>query len=100
MQKAIDAPNALNIDTFAKLTFPHGFLPREMLGKMLKADFRKNPDGPQIELLSYQDPYSDGPFWYIKYSTNQPGKGIVEKTMPVRFYEFDGFRYCIIAYPD
>ena len=37
MKQAIDALNALDIDTFAKITFPHGFLPREMLGKMLQA---------------------------------------------------------------
>lgn len=100
MHQAIDALNVLDIDTFAKLTFPHGFLPREMLGKMLQAGLQKNPDGPQIELLSYETPYEDGAFWYIKHTTNQPEKGTVEEAMPVRFYEFDGIRYCIIAYPD
>lgn len=100
MHQAIDALNALDIDTFAKLTFPHGFLPREMLEQMLQAGLQKNPDGPQIELLGYEEPYEDGAFWYVKHTTNQPGKGIVEEVMPIRFYEFDGIRYCIIAYPD
>jgi hypothetical protein len=63
MQKATDALNALDIDTFAKLTFPHGFLLREILAEMLKAGLQKNPGGPQIELLSYKAPYRVGLLW-------------------------------------
>jgi hypothetical protein len=100
LQKVTDALNNLDIDAFANLTFPHGFLPREMLQQMLQAGLPKNPDGPRIELLSYETPYHDGPFWYVKHTTRQPVKGTVTEVMPVRFYEFDGIRYCIIAYPD
>ncbi|MFC1765379.1 hypothetical protein ACFL6U_25325 [Planctomycetota bacterium] len=90
--------NALDFTTASKLFFPMGIPPQEVLDqiKAMKAQAKT----PLVEMLSHDEPYEEGPYWYVPCRVRDIKKGEKEDLVRIRFFELDGVRACIIAEPD
>ena len=93
-----DALNALDFETARKLHFPLGIPPKEVLEQLTAS--LVGSDEPLIQLLSHEEPYEEGPYWYVRCKVKDIKKGEQEDLVRIRFFEFDGVRSCIIAMPD
>ncbi|MHC4430894.1 MAG: hypothetical protein ACYTBS_03555 [Planctomycetota bacterium] len=90
------AMNDLDWETVAKLQFPFGVPPEELLAE-LKID---QYEPPLVELQELGEPYQKGDYWFVHCVYKEPNGQIKEEEVPVKFYEFDGKSYCLIAYED
>lgn len=89
------AMNARDWETVSKLMFPFGPPPKEMEAR-LPADLSQ----PLVEILEAGKPYEWGGYWYVPLKSREFGGRIKDEQVPIKFYEFDGVRYCMIMWPD
>jgi hypothetical protein len=90
-----EAMNARDWRWVSKLMFPFGQPPKEMLAK-IPTDTNK----PLVEILETGKPYEKDGYWYIPSKSRETGGKLKDEQVPVKFYEFDGKRYCMIMWPD
>jgi len=98
IQNTQNALNALDFATARKLCFPLGIPPQAVLVQ-LKTLHAQTAE-PLIELLSHEEPYKDGPYWYVPCTVKDIRKGVNQDLVRIRFFEFNGIRSCMIAMPD
>ena len=76
-----------------------GFRPQEVINQIKAMQAQTN--APLVELLSYEEPYQEGAYWYVRCRVKHIDKPeSQEDLVRIRFFEFDGIRSCMIAMPD
>ncbi|MBN1765965.1 MAG: hypothetical protein JW860_11950 [Sedimentisphaerales bacterium] len=96
VKKVIQATNQFDYKTVQNLRFPAPIPPDEILEAM-KAQLGNQP---LIELIKHGNPYQHGDMWYLPVTLLEGGRKTKKEDIPIKFYEFDGKSYCIIAYED
>lgn len=89
------ALNARDWQRVERLLFPFVSPPPEMLGR-IPAD----PEVKLMEILETGTPYEKDGYWYIPVKSREFGGRLKDEQVPVKFYEFDGQRSCMIMWPD
>ena len=82
--------------TSAVLLWPFLVPPKEKIEEIKVAAAGRNV----VELIEVGTPYEKEGYWYIPCATRQLGGPIKREDAPIKFYEFDGRTYCLIAHPD
>ena len=95
MREIIAAMNERDWEKVAKLYFPFPIPPKE-----IEQQFFGGTSEQLIEIQELGEPYEKGDYWYIYCKTKEANGKIKEGDIPIKFYEFDGSRYCIVALPD
>ncbi len=90
-----EAMNQRDWKTVQQLLFPFGPPPKEMLAKL-----PKDTSQPLVEILEIGRPYEEGSYWYIPVKSREVGGKIKDEKVPIKFYEFNGKRFCKIMWPD
>jgi hypothetical protein len=90
------AMNAMDWETVAKLQFPFGAPPEELLAQLKLDQYEQ----PLVELQKIGKPYRKGDYWYVHCVSKEANGKIKEENVPIKFYEFDGKSYCLIAFED
>jgi hypothetical protein len=96
VKDVVKAMNDMDWETVAKLQFPFGVPPKELLDQLKLDQYEK----PFVELQKTGQPYQKGDYWIVHCVYKEPDGKIKEEDVPVKFYEFDGKSYCLIAYED
>ena len=89
------AMNARDWKGVAKLMFPFGPPPKEM-----EARLPSDPDITLVEILEIGRAAERDGYWYIPVKSREVGGRVKDEQVPIKFYEFDGVRYCMIMWPD
>lgn len=90
------AMNDLDWETVTKLQFPFGIPPEELLAQLNVDQY----EPPLVELQEIGEPYQKGDYWFVHCVYKEPDGKVKEENVPIKFYEFDGRSYCLIAFED
>lgn len=90
-----DAMNRRDWETVQRLLFPFAPPPKEMEDKL-----PSDPSQPLVEILEIGTPYRQDGYWYVPLKSREISGTVKDEQVPVKFYEFDGNRYCKIMWPD
>lgn len=96
IKDVVKAMNDQDWETVAKLQFPFEVPPEELLAQ-LKLDQYKQP---LVELQKIGQPYQKGDYWFVHCVSKEADGKVKEEDVPIKFYEFDGKSYCLIAFED
>jgi len=99
IQEFIDAVAQFDFEKATKLYFPFMVPPPEKI-VLMKAAQKAAGGKPLIELLETGTPVQNGVYWMVPCKVRELGGTIKNDRVRVRFFEFDGIEYCIIAMPD
>lgn len=95
VRSVAEAMNVRDWERVGRLMFPFGQPPKEFLSKP--------PDDlsqPMMEILELGKPYERDGYWYIPSKSREYGGKVKDEQVPIKFYEFDGKRYCMIMWED
>lgn len=95
VQSVAEAMNGRDWERVGRLMFPFGTPPKEYLNK-LPEDLSQ----PLMEILELGKPYERDGYWYIPSRSREYGGKVKEEQVPIKFYEFDGKRSCMIMWED
>lgn len=95
IRDTMDAMNRRDWSTVQKLLFPFGPPPKEMQDR-IPVDLSE----PIIEILEMGVPHEQNGYWYVPLKSREIGGKVKDEQVPIKFYEFDGKRFCMIMWPD
>ena len=99
VREFIGAVAEFNFEKAKTLYFPFLVPPPEKIAVM-KLAIKETGGEPLIKLLEIGNPYEDGLYWFAPCKVQELGGNIKNDPLRIRFYDFDGVQYCIIAMPD
>jgi hypothetical protein len=96
IDEVLASMNALDFARIKRLSWPFMVPPPEKVEEIRAAA----GDRPLVEKLEVGTPYERGEYWYVPCVTRELGTKVKRDEVPIKFYEFDGRTYCLIAWPD
>ncbi|MBN1817858.1 MAG: hypothetical protein JW828_10890 [Sedimentisphaerales bacterium] len=87
--------NARDWEKVTTLLFPFGIPPKE-----IRAQFDTDKSKPLVEVLELGKAQQQREYWIIHSKSREIGGKVKEEDVPVKFFEFDGQRRCMIMWPD
>lgn len=90
------AANNFDFNRLKKLYWPFMVPPKAMVEQIKAKAGGKKP----VEKIEVGTPYEKNGYWYVLCVTREFGGKAKRETVPIKFYEFDGRTYCLIAWPD
>jgi hypothetical protein len=95
VRKIAEAMNQRDWEQVSRLMFPFGIPPREIL-----AQLNAEPDKPLVTINEVGTPTQQNGYWYIPCKSTETGGKVKDENVPIKFFEFDGRRYCMVMWPD
>ena len=87
--------NARDWQSVSNLMFPFGPPPKEM-----QARIPSDPVTKLVEILEIGQAYEKNGYWYLPMKSKDFNGKLKDERLPIKFYEFDGTKYCMIMWPD
>ena len=95
VRQIVAAMNQHDWQQVSRLMFPFGIPPKEMLARL-----NTDPNRPLVTIDELGTPTHQDGYWYINCKSTEADGTVKDENVPIKFYEFDGKRYCMVMWPD